>query len=260
MAHLRSNLTIRIPRAALANLAANALGMQAAALFLKCHHSLNGTDRYFNLQITASSLGPMGTDAEAMLFQAAPDIDTLDALRAASATDVVITIRAVGEMEPKNPKNFVSLDPELDEDLIQRAFVSITRTQNDDLLFDAMDSTVDKVARIFAGNQAYEILVPQNPPRLVQAGNLPSTVFPPKDAATNKDNPLRRDGLGSTFHEAGTLWMGTNPNASVTNTDGRFHYVDNAYVLGPALFPTIGTGGPSLTGIALARRTMDKLP
>ena len=32
-----------------------------------------------------------------------------------------------------------------------------------------------------------------------------------------------RDGLGTTHHEAGTLWMGTDPNASVVNLDGRFH-------------------------------------
>jgi hypothetical protein len=64
-----------------------------------------------------------------------------------------------------------------------------------------------------------------------------------------------RDGLGTTHHEAGTLWLGTDPNTSVTDLDGRFHHVVNAYVAGPALFPTLGSANPSLTALALARRT-----
>jgi hypothetical protein len=37
------------------------------------------------------------------------------------------------------------------------------------------------------------------------------------------------------------------------------HFVSNAYVAGPALFPTIGSPNPMLTGIALARRLGDHL-
>jgi hypothetical protein len=68
-----------------------------------------------------------------------------------------------------------------------------------------------------------------------------------------------RDGVGSTHHESGTLWMGDDACKSVTNCDGRFHYVNNAYVLGPSLFPTIGSPNPVLTGMALAMRTADKI-
>ena len=68
-----------------------------------------------------------------------------------------------------------------------------------------------------------------------------------------------RDGLGTTHHEAGTLRMGTDPAASVTTPDGRFHNVVNAYALGPALLPTIGSPNPMLSGVALARRLGDHL-
>ena len=64
-----------------------------------------------------------------------------------------------------------------------------------------------------------------------------------------------RDGLGATHHEAGTLWMGTDFTKSVTGLDGRFHHIANAYVAGPALFPTLGSANPSLTASALARVT-----
>jgi hypothetical protein len=69
----------------------------------------------------------------------------------------------------------------------------------------------------------------------------------------------RRDGLGTTHHEAGTLASGDNPAQSVTNADTRFHEVTNLYAAGPAVFPTVGSPNPMLTGTALARRLADKL-
>ena len=53
--------------------------------------------------------------------------------------------------------------------------------------------------------------------------------------------------------------MGDNVADSVTNDFGRIHDVTNAYVAGPALFPTVGSPNPMLTGVALGRRTGDLL-
>jgi hypothetical protein len=53
--------------------------------------------------------------------------------------------------------------------------------------------------------------------------------------------------------------MGTDPSTSVTNPDARFHHVENAYAVGPALHPSIGSPNPMLTGVALARRLCDRL-
>jgi choline dehydrogenase-like flavoprotein len=63
-----------------------------------------------------------------------------------------------------------------------------------------------------------------------------------------------RDGLGPTYHEAGTLWMGTNPQASVTDTNGRFHHIANAFCADQALFVTVGSVNPTLTGLVLSRK------
>jgi hypothetical protein len=41
----------------------------------------------------------------------------------------------------------------------------------------------------------------------------------------------------------------------VTNDFGRIHDTTNCYVAGPALFPTVGSPNPMLTGVALCRRT-----
>jgi len=62
------------------------------------------------------------------------------------------------------------------------------------------------------------------------------------------------DGLGTTYHECGTLWMGDDPETSVTDVHGRFHHVANAYVVDQALFPTAGSANPVPTGLALARK------
>jgi hypothetical protein len=69
----------------------------------------------------------------------------------------------------------------------------------------------------------------------------------------------RRDNLGTTHHDAGTLWMGDSPATSVTNDFGRVHDTTNCYVAGPALFPSVGSPNPMLTGTALGRRTADLL-
>jgi hypothetical protein len=229
MAHLRSNLTIRIRRDALpVDPGINEL--QASALFVKGRHRhTDGTSGHFHLQITAAGLGARGANSEAELFKKVPDVDTFDAFRAADDTHVVITIRGIGEMESHNPNSRVTLDSELDEFGMRRAFVSIAPTEKDRALWAAMDKAAAEVAQVFAGNQPLEVL------------------------------GKARDGLGTTHHEAGALWIGDDTSTSVTNADGRFHHVANAYVAGPALFPTIGSPNPMLTGVALARRTADRL-
>lgn len=67
------------------------------------------------------------------------------------------------------------------------------------------------------------------------------------------------DGIGTTYHECGTLWMGTDPSKSVTDSYGRFHHVTNAYCVDQSLFPTAGSANPVLTGIALSRRIADSI-
>jgi choline dehydrogenase-like flavoprotein len=244
MAHLRSNLTIRIPRTTLAGLAGAPPNLQAAALFCKGRHQFpDNTVGHFHMQITAAGLGPLGTDSEAELFKLMPDIDTLHRFTSASDTHVVITFRSIGQMQPQNANSFVRLDPEPDEFGVQRAFVQLQPTANDNQLWQAMDTAADQTALVFAGAAAYEVQTPGGFVT-VPAGQPASTI----------GGVQRRDGLGTTHHEAGTLWMGDDPNNSVTDPNARFHDVANAYALGPTLQPTVGSPNPMLTSIALGRR------
>jgi choline dehydrogenase-like flavoprotein len=230
LAHLRSNLTIRIPRDTL-GIDPAIRDLSVSALFVKGRHRhADGSEGHFHLQITASGLGSEGTDSEAELFKKVPDIDLFAEHQQASDTHVVVTIRGIGEMVPDNPISFVRLDSELDEFGHRRAFVSIQAAAKDLALWDAMDQAARNVAVVLAGG----------------AGNLQVL-------------GEQRDGLGTTHHEAGPLRMGTDPATSVTDGEGRFHAVSNAYVAGPAVFPTIGSPNPMLTGVAMARRLTDRL-
>lgn len=229
MAHLRSNYTIRVPRGSL-GIPAAVKDLQASILFLKGRHKhADGTVGHFHLQITASGLDKPTGGSEAELFMKLPDVDTLNALRKADDQFVVITMRGIGEMEPRNPNSFVAPDSQADEFGLPRAIVQLVPSAKDNALWDAMDKAADDVAKLFA------------------------------DGGTMTVVENRRDGLGTTHHETGTLWIGTDPNDSVTNADCRFHHVGNAYAVGPALFPTIGSPNPMLTGIAFARRLARKL-
>jgi choline dehydrogenase-like flavoprotein len=231
MAHLRSNFNVRIPRTSLKYLSNTVKELQASALFVKGRHQhADGTVSHYHHQITASGLGATGNDAEAELFKIVPDIDGFDAFKSADDTHIVISIKGIGEMENDNPGNLVRLDPETDEFGVQRAFVSITASAKDIDTWDAMDKAANDIAKVFADGQAFEVL-PAN----------------------------SRDGLGTTHHEVGTLRMGDDPATSVTNDEGRFHEVQNCYVAAPALFPTIGSPNPMLTGIALLRRMADRI-
>jgi hypothetical protein len=120
------------------------------------------------------------------------------------------------------------------------------RTKDNDL-WEAMDNASEEVAQIFA------------------AGGLIEYLSRPNDAANahwQKDAPpreLRQDSLSSTHHESGTLWMGEQPQDSVTDDLGRVWETQNLFVVGPALLPTMGSPNPMLSGVALARRTADKI-
>src|SRR5205814_1372954 len=67
------------------------------------------------------------------------------------------------------------------------------------------------------------------------------------------------DGLGTTYHESGTLRMGDDPARSVVNADGQFHYVTNLYAGDASVLPTCGSANPVMNGIALRRRLAKRL-
>lgn len=279
MAHLRSNLTIRVPRSAFGD----ALNpdkepdpikkqllkeLQISALFVKGIHTHKDNSKgHYHIQITASGVGELGVNSEAELFKKIPNIDDLDQFQSLTDKWVVITLRGIGEMVGvktlANPQNRITTG-QPDGNGVLRAKVRLEtnwsdpadpritdpndqrRTKDNDL-WDAMDKECEELARIFAAAGTVEYLSRPN-----DAGNSHWQKAPPV-------NDLRRDTLGSTHHESGTLWMGEKQESSVTDETGRIWETENLYVVGPALLPTMGSPNPMLSGVALARRTADKI-
>ncbi len=50
---------------------------------------------------------------------------------------------------------------------------------------------------------------------------------------------------------------GQRPDRSVTDANGHFHHVTNAYCADQALFTTVGSANPVLTGLCLARKVAE---
>jgi choline dehydrogenase-like flavoprotein len=238
MAHLRTNTVVRIHRSALGIPLLEKL--QAAAVLVR---GSTPQGRY-HLQVTAAAV-PGGS--EDTMWRAIPDIELLDKMLANQREDwIVVTLRGIGEMrgdrDPNKPKNTGTTPSWMDlsdqtEDFplfnnppasqMRRAWINLVAGTDDQALWNTMDQAALALAKKLADD----------------------------DPAKFKLVEQKRDGLGTTHHEAGTLWMGADGASSITDLEGRFHHVANAYVAGPALFPTLGSANPSLTALALARRT-----
>ena len=231
MAHLRSDITARIRRSAIPGLPATPTELEVAALLVR---GTTGDGHEYHLQVTASA----GVTSDATLFTAIPDIDLLDAIKANQSPGwIAITLRAIGQMigQPNaqpgdTKKSWINLawqnDPRTGT---ARAWVNLEPTDADMAAWKEMEDAAVALAKAIAANPA-------------DIQNI----------------AVNRNKIGTTHHEAGTLWMGA-PGDSVTDPLGKFHHLDNVYVAGPALFPVIGSANPSLTATALARRTADAI-
>jgi choline dehydrogenase-like flavoprotein len=231
MAHLRSDITGQIRRSALPGLPSEPSELEIAALLVR---GATTDGHRYHLQVTASA----SASSDANLFTAVPDIELLDAIRANQAPGwIAITLRAVGQMigrpsaQPGDAKkSWINLAWQSDPRTgTPRAWVNLDPSDADFVAWTEMEQAAVDLLNAVAGD----------------AGNV-------------RNVKKNRAKIGTTHHEAGTLWMG-DPGASVTDSDGRFHHVNNVYVAGPALFPEIGSANPSLTATTLALKTADAI-
>jgi GMC oxidoreductase/Domain of Unknown Function (DUF1080) len=238
MAHLRSNTTVRIKRSALG---ASPGSLGPAAMLVR---GSTPQGRY-HFQVTAVAADT--PNSEATMWRMVPDLDLLNQLTASQQFDkITITFRGIGEMAgDKNASStnagtsWINLSPfDFDEFGKARAWVNLVAVAQDASLWNTMDQAAIQLAEAIAGD-------PANIEYFYD--NSWHSASPPTGKV--------RDGLGTTHHEAGTMWAGTDPGSSVTDLDGRFHQIQNGYAVGPAVFPALGSANPSLTALTLARRT-----
>jgi hypothetical protein len=240
MVHLRKNsqFTVPIPAGLVLD------DLELTALLVRCRAKVNGAFVHYHFQISASAL-PAGSGAgssDALLFQSVPDLDNIRHFENTAPGEIDVSIRAVGEILP-NLQNSVTVPTssgqiDLDESLVPRATATIaprTSAPNDieSQVMNLMNQGIDFLAqKLFGATPG---------PKYKPAANL---------------NP---DGLGTTFHESGTLRMGDDPTKSVANPDGQFHFVTNLYAGDAAVLPTCGSANPVMNGVAMRRRLARRL-
>lgn len=245
MAHVRSDFAVRIHRSALPDIPGH---VQTGALLVR---GAAPTGR-FHLQVTGSTSRGGSDD---LLFRMIPDIDMLDRQLANTDPDwVSVTLRAIGEMHgdrtapvPNPTTSWIDLSPFESDRGVPRAYVQITLSSQDDETWRAMDRAAVALAQAVAGHPSKI--------QYLYDGGFRDQPFP-----LDRPFPEWHRGLGSTYHESGTLWMGDDPATSVTNPLGRFHHVQNAYACDQSVFPTVGSVNPVLTGLTLTRRLVEQLP
>jgi choline dehydrogenase-like flavoprotein len=246
MVHVRSDFTVRIHRDALPPLPSR---VQTSAMLVR-GSTPSGA---FHLQLTAST-SRGGSDE--LLFRMVPDIEELSAHLANTDPQwVPLTLRGIGEMTgddatpvPHPQRSWIDLSPfERDEFGVPRAYVHLVASATDLQTWQAMDTAALTLAQAVAG-------APQRIQYLYDGG-WQTQPFP-----LTRPFPEWHLGLGTTYHEAGTLWMGTDPATSVTDPLGRFHHISNAYCCDQAIFPSVGSVNPVLTGLTLTHRLAQQVP
>jgi GMC oxidoreductase len=233
--HMRSNTTVQINRSAFESSGKSLPDELQTAAFLVRGKTEDG---HFHLQVTAAADPNQNPDQ--FLFSMIPDIDQFKRILAAQTREsVAVTFQGCAETKGvkdqpiRNPAlRWIDLSSETDEFGFRRAFVNLAINNAEARLWKAMDKVTTELARKLANNDDRKIQIV---------------------------SPTTRDGLGTTYHESGTLWMGDDPATSVTNIDGRFHHIVNAYCVDQALFPTVGSANPTLTTLTLTRKIAEHI-
>jgi choline dehydrogenase-like flavoprotein len=236
ISHIRYNMYFKVRRSALDPTGVLPTLLQTGALLVRG----STPQGKFQIQVTASANpDPTSNASDDLLYTMIPDIDQLNSILASQQSGwISFGFRGGSQLTgdtispvPNANGRWINLSPfENDEFGVPRAYVKFTTTSAEESLATAMETAMMALAQGLANGNA---------------ANLQIT------------GTLERDPLGSTYHEGGTLWMGTNPATSVTDTNGRFHNVANAFCADQSLFVTVGSVNPTLTGLTLARKVSE---
>jgi choline dehydrogenase-like flavoprotein len=240
--HFMSHVTARVNRSAFADLSA----LEIAALYL------DGKDPagfQYHVQASAFAVADPAADAGTIAHEA-PDAAAVasPAQLAGSERHVVIVCATLGEVNEKNPRNWIRRngggDPTTD------ISVQLQTGPEELALWDVLDeATYQTIAAMVSRGGASPAIEYWTDADGGGEGGAWGPARPPRDKIR----------LNVIVHEASPLWMGEDPATSVVGLDYRPLGVHNVYVTGGALFPTSGSWNPTLTMCGLAQDLADKL-
>ena len=249
MVHLRADFVFKIESKKFAEFVSKqwptrsfADVLQTALLHIQCQGQ-HGTYQYQLFAATNVS----GPDSD--LYRMIPDIDVLNEIKNSFNADFIsFVLRSSGEVKggrnaPYRDPNFdfIDLAGDADFDALfghKRSWAQFKTNDEDhfeDPIWQDMHDTAHKIANALA-----------NGGQLIYNGFF------------SVDSVKQQQKLGTSWHDSGTLWMG-DPETSVTDVNGHFHHVTNAYCADQSLFTTVGSANPVLTGLCLARKVADNI-
>lgn len=271
MAHVRGNFVWKVKRDLLGVPDQLKTELQTAALNIRGKTNTPAGEGQFHFQFYAApnmntpAFPGAANNPEEFLYRMVPNFEELDKILEAQTSGpisdrIVIGIRTCGEMfgdktaavgNTNSPTSWMNVNPfggtgddlyfENGQELrVPKAFVRFVETPADKKVREDQSGSAFKFISTLAG-QPLASAADTNP-----NGNI--QYFDP-DRETSDE-----DGIGTTYHECGSLWMGRDFRNSVTDVNGRFHHIYNAYCADQALFPTAGSANPVPTGLALARK------
>jgi len=156
--------------------------------------------------------------------------------------NLIIDIGGFAAMDPVRD-NRVTISSNVDEHGIPKAFVEIRSSDLDEERVKRMCERIREIQSLLGG----EFITEQ---------------FTQEDVAsryTSEDKEIQVMDWGRSYHEAGTMRMGTDRENSVTNEFGQVHGISNLYVADASVFPCVGIANPMLTITALAYRVADQI-
>ena len=233
MAHWRSNIFVRINRGGFDPGNTLPQAVQTGALLVRG----SAPQGKFHLQVTASA-DPQG-NSDDLLFQMIPDIDLLDAILAnQTANSISIAFRGVSQLfgdqgtsVPNATGRWINLSPfESDEFGVPRAYVQMTTDAAEDGLAQR-DGRCHTRARQRPGRQ--------------QPGQHPGD----RPESRRSRHHLPRGGHAVDGHQPGDIG---DPYQRPVPPRGQ------AFCADQALFVTVGSVNPTLTGLVLARKVAEQ--
>lgn len=198
------------------------------------HIQADTPDGRFHLQVYAT--GDSSGNPEGLLYRMIPDAEV--ARRLASAQDpskINIVFRACGEMKANRDAKVHAAGT---------SWIDLASPADRDQVFDHARAYVH-----YADQTNASIWKRMRDACIALSKEIGALTTPPED----------RHEVGSTWHDSGTLFMGTDPNRSVTDVNGHFHHITNAVCVDQALFPTVGSANPVLTGLCLSRKVAETI-
>jgi choline dehydrogenase-like flavoprotein len=241
MAHLRFDFPFQLDRAAFAAwVQANTNRLLRAELQTASFHlQADSPDGRFHLQVYAAGIDTAGggpDNPEGLLYRMIPDAEVARRLAARQDPgEISVIFRACGEMlgDRAAPVHAPGT-----------SWIDLASPADRDAAFDHARAYVH-----YADVGTAPIWT-----RMEDACRGLATAMGGRNL-----QPVDRHEVGSTWHDSGTLFMGDDPDASVTDSAGFFHHLQNAACVDQAVFPTVGSANPVLTGLCLARRTAEAI-